>query len=306
MDIVHIKRLAFIKYLFTVGVDQSKMQEPLSSSSILLFHDAVELFLQLSSEYLNVRKNKIEFMEYWDIIVPQLSGNELFQKESMRRMNKARVSLKHHGTFSSSLDIEGFINSTTEFFHQNTPLIFGIQFSEINLVDFIEPDTARNLLKEVEPLLLRNNKYEAIKNISIAFEIVLDHYENKAIDKYGKSPFDFGSGFTNRSRPAMYSHYYGSGNTQPDMLVLDALESLSSAVKVLSLNLDYRKYSKYRIISLHINKTVGGSYHVIPQNDLEKINNKSIDELFILEDITFCYNFVIETGLVINSFYKYL
>ena len=306
MDIVYIKRLAFIKYLFTVGVDQAKMQEPLSSSSILVFHDAVELFLQLSSEHLNVSKNKNDFMEYWGIIAPKLAGNELYQKESMKRMNKARVALKHHGTFPSSLDIEGFITSTTEFFHQNTPLIFGIQFSEISLIDFVEPDTARMLLKDVESLLTINNKYDAIKNISIAFETILDHYENKAIDKYGKSPFDFGSGFTNRSRPAIYSHFYGSGNTQPDMLALEALESISSAVKVLSLNLDYRKYSKYRMISLHINKTVGGSYHVIPQDDLEKIYNKSIDEIFTVDDITFCYNFVIEAGLVINSFYKYI
>jgi len=305
MDIVYIKRLAFIKYLFTVGVDQAKMQEPLSSSSILVFHDAIELFLQLSSEYLNISKNKNEFMDYWDIIAPKLPGNELFQKESMRRMNKARVALKHHGTFPSSMDIEGFINSTTEFFHQNTPIIFGIQFSEISLIDFIEPNEARTLLKEVEPLLSKNNKYEAIKNISIAFETILDHYEQTAINKYGNSPFDFGSGFK-RSRSAIYSHYYNSGNTQPDMLVLEALESISSAVRVLSLNIDYRKYSKYRIVSLHINKTAGGTYLVIPQNDLEKMYNKSTDELFGVEDIMFCYNFVLETGLVINSFYKYI
>ena len=253
---------------------------------------------------MNVGKKKIEFMEYFNLLSKKLPENELFQKESMRRMNIARVALKHQGTYPSSLDIEGFYHTTKEFFIQNTPLVFGIQFSEISLIDFVEPNEARDLLKEVNYLLSVNNRYYAIKNITIAFETILDHYEQKAIDKYGNSPFDFGGGFT-RSRAAIYSHYY-SGQGQPDYVVLEALDSISSAVRVLSLNLDYRKYSKFRIVSLQINKTTGGSYLVIPQSDLEEIYKKSIDEIFATEDIVFCYNFVIEAGLVINSFYKYI
>jgi len=51
-----IKRLAFIKYLYKLAVDQSRRPEPLCSASILTFHDAVELFLQLASEHLDVGK----------------------------------------------------------------------------------------------------------------------------------------------------------------------------------------------------------------------------------------------------------
>lgn len=96
-----IKRLAFIKYLYKLAVDQSKRPEPLCSASILTFHDAIELFLQLASEHLNVGKQQPSFMEYWDLISQKLSNQELTQKESMRRLNRARVALKHHGTLPS-------------------------------------------------------------------------------------------------------------------------------------------------------------------------------------------------------------
>ncbi|HBX87013.1 MAG TPA: hypothetical protein DEG09_00170 [Marinilabiliaceae bacterium] len=93
-----MQRLAFIKYLYTVAVEQSKQPEPLSSSSILSFHNSIELFLQLASEYLDVGSKSPGFMDYWELLEPKLTEGGLTQKESMRRLNKARVALKHHGT----------------------------------------------------------------------------------------------------------------------------------------------------------------------------------------------------------------
>jgi len=43
-------------------------------------------------------------------------------------MNKARVALKHHGTFPSRLDIESFRASTASLSEDNTPLVFGVSF----------------------------------------------------------------------------------------------------------------------------------------------------------------------------------
>lgn len=51
------KRLSFIKYLFNLGVEQSHKPEPLCWASVLTFHDSVELFLQLSAEYVKSTKN---------------------------------------------------------------------------------------------------------------------------------------------------------------------------------------------------------------------------------------------------------
>jgi hypothetical protein len=106
MDPSDLKRLAFIKYLFTIALDQSYLPEPAGAAAILTFHDAIELFNQLACEYLDIDtigkgSKQINFIEYWDLISLKLS-QPLPQKESMNRLNKARVALKHHGNLPPS------------------------------------------------------------------------------------------------------------------------------------------------------------------------------------------------------------
>ena len=100
-----IKRLALIKYFYKEAIEQSQRPEPLCSASILTFHDAIEFFLQLASEILDIGKNQLSFLEYWGILASKLPEGIPTQKESMRRLNRARVALKHHGTSPSKLDI---------------------------------------------------------------------------------------------------------------------------------------------------------------------------------------------------------
>ena len=53
IDNVTIQRLALIRYLYNSAVEESRKPEPIGSTSILMFHDSIELFLQLASEHLN-------------------------------------------------------------------------------------------------------------------------------------------------------------------------------------------------------------------------------------------------------------
>jgi hypothetical protein len=92
MELHHstIKRLAFAKYLYSLAVQQSKAPEFMSAASLLMFHDSIELFLQISVEHLNTSKSDVTFMGYWDLLSKKLSISVFPQKESMRRLNKAR------------------------------------------------------------------------------------------------------------------------------------------------------------------------------------------------------------------------
>jgi hypothetical protein len=42
-----MERLAFIRYLHFLGVEQSRKTEPFSRASVLMFHDVIELYLEL-------------------------------------------------------------------------------------------------------------------------------------------------------------------------------------------------------------------------------------------------------------------
>lgn len=125
-----LKRLAIIKHLFNLGVEQTQRSENLSNFSILNFHDSVEMFLKLYSEFKNETES-FSFPKYWD------KFPELPLKEQMNSLSLRRKNLKHKGIFSSKLDIEHSKFSTKQFLEEATPLINKIDFSTISLTDLV-------------------------------------------------------------------------------------------------------------------------------------------------------------------------
>ncbi len=91
-----LQRLSFAKYLYKLAIEQSRCPELQAASSDLTFHEAVEFFLQIATEYLNVGKDRLAFDQYWDALNPKIAGGALPQQQGMRRLNKAMVALKHH------------------------------------------------------------------------------------------------------------------------------------------------------------------------------------------------------------------
>ena len=77
MESTIIQRLSFIKYIFSMGLNQSHQPDPLNSISILSFHDSVELFLQLSLEKLDISKADVKFMKYYELINDKLQNKTL-------------------------------------------------------------------------------------------------------------------------------------------------------------------------------------------------------------------------------------
>ena len=51
-----IKRLSLIKHLYSVGLEQSEQSEIIAYSSIMLFHDSIDMFMQLAAEKKGIKK----------------------------------------------------------------------------------------------------------------------------------------------------------------------------------------------------------------------------------------------------------
>ena len=293
LDESGIKRLAFIKYLYKVAVEQSERPEPLCSASILTFHDAIELFLQLASECLDIGKAQPSFMDYWDLLSQKLPNRELTQKESMRRLNKARVALKHHGTFPSKLDIEAFRASATNFFEENTLPIFDIKFSEISLIELVQCEETKNNLKESAQLLEQNKIEESLDKVALAFIQLIDDYESRKRRKFGRSPFFFGESLTVLDSFFMHIDRREKISEFIDK-VKESIESLQNAVKILSLGIDYRRYVKFRLLTPSILRT-DGTYRI----DRIQRGSKGFP---MVEDVQFCIDFVIESSITLQEF----
>jgi len=291
-----VKRLALIKYFYKEAVEQSQRPEPLCSVSILTFHDAIEFFLHVASEYLDIGKKQPSFMEYWEILAPKLPKGIPAQKESMRRLNGARVALKHHGTSPSKLDIEAFRASATNFFEENTPPIFDIKFSEISLIELVQCEETKNNLKESKLLLEENKIEDSLDKVAIAFTQLIDDYESRKRGRFGRSPFFFG-----QSLSFLSSFHMGVDRNQIGKLadfvdkIKESVEALQVAVKILSLGVDYRRYVKFRLLTPHIDRALAGNYLISRGNWGEK-GVPSVAE------VQFCIDFVIESAVILQEF----
>jgi hypothetical protein len=291
------KRLAFIKYMYKVAVELSERPEPLCSASILTFHDAIELFLQLASERLDVSKKDISFMAYWSLLSPKLPNSGLTQKESMRRLNNARSSLKHYGTSSSKSDIEAFRASATDFFEGNTPLVFGVEFSDLSLIELVQCIDAKNNLKVAEELLKENKIEDALDKVALAFAQLIDDYVRRKPGRFlsCESTTFLGSSLSSSLKR------FGSSNSERELAafidnVKKSIESLQEAVKIISLGLDHRRYVKFRLLTPYIVKHLDETYHIIPKGQ------RGSRGIPTVEDVQFCIDFVIESAVTIQEF----
>ena len=287
MQDVEVKRLAFIRHLYKVGVEQSNQPEPLNTMSLLSFHDAAELFLHLAAEHLNAAKNTKEFMDYWDKINQKIQPDQITQKESMGRLNKARVQLKHHGTSPSKLDMEAFRATVTNFFQENTPKVFGMDFDSVSLIDLVAYDGAKSKLRSAQDLMQSGDTNGAIQDIAASFGLLIHEYEQQTRSKFGRSPFSFGPKLTFET-----SFFMGVEGKMKDFVdkVNKSISSMQTAIKIISFGFDYRKFSKFQSLTPTALVTVDGVHMSKPSGQAT------------LEDCRFCLDYVIECAIRLQDF----
>lgn len=281
-----LRRLAFIRYLFLLGVEQSTKPEPVCNIAILSFHDSIELFLALTCEHFEVNATKAEFMGYFDLLQPFV---ELSQKESMRRFNKTRVSLKHQGVMTSHTDIQYFKNACENFFIENTMLIYSLDFTSISLIDLVIYEETKEYLHKAEIGIKEEHLPEAMSNITIAFWVLIEDYEKTKKEKWGKSPFFFGGSMT-----FLNAFYMNIDNKKLSAFVDTAgrsITAMQSAMKILSLGLDYRRFAKFDSITPIYTRTMGG--HCIDDR---------VEQVFTKDNVLWCFNYVIECCITLQNF----
>jgi len=290
IDSTNLRRLAFIKYLFSLGLSQSYQPEPLYGASILSFHDSVELFLQLVAEKLNVDKSKREFMAYWEVIDEKLHA-KLSQEESMKKLNKARVGLKHHGITPSKSDIESFRVTTAAFFDENCLAIFGEEFKDISMIDIISNERAKKLLKEAKDAHGKGLIDDALQNISLSFEYLISDYEKSKVRSVLGSPFFFGESmaFHNNFFSGMPHEFRGLKVFFNS--VTKTIDTIQKAIRILSFGIDYKKYVKFKSII------------PTPQFVVDGAARFCYGEIaFNKEDLEYCINFIVESALKLQEF----
>ncbi|MEJ7827702.1 MAG: hypothetical protein WKF91_05895 [Segetibacter sp.] len=281
------KRLALIKQLFKIGLEQSIQAESIAAFSILTFQDSVEMFLKLLCEKLNLNSDKFNFYDYWDKI-PTLT-----LRESMKNLNHRRVNLKHKGLLPSKADIEISRVNAIDFFNQNTLPQFKVNFNEIYLSSLvIYPQVSTYLLK-AENDLANNGFEECILNLSYAFEELLFVYEKSKTDDYINSPFSFGK------KDSFWSCASNDIKKIDQSLgkIIDSMQKnideLQDSLKLIALGIDFKKYAKFKLLVPRSLRKTDGNYHIVNAFQPKKLDKQNTQ---------FCLDFVLESALKLQDF----
>jgi hypothetical protein len=289
-DII-INRLALIKYLYKIGIEQSNQSETIASFSILSLHDSIEMYLKLLAEHLNINSDKFSFLDYWTNI-PSLT-----LKESMRNLNARRVNIKHKGLLPSKADIEISRVNSTDFFEQNTLTQFGVDFKDISLFSLVKYINVRKHLEESQKALDENKIETCIETVAIAFNELMSSYEDSKLDNFSTSPFYFGKDMSSLSSDRMgigrdRNDYDGKKLAEFVDKVKDSLDGIQKAVKIISFGIDYKKFVKFKLLTPTMRRTTAGNHiaHVWGTKKWSK------------EDCQYCIDFVLDSSLKLQEF----
>lgn len=254
-----VRRLAFIKGLYDRARRQSEERGPLSVAAILTFHDVVELWLYLASEFLDANLGKRQdLMQYWEAL-GEKQGQQLPGKQSMKRLNEARVTLKHFGIMPSAADVHDLREATASFLQEATSLVFRLSFSEVSLVDLVADPQIAGFLREATDALDKGTVPPAVDALAKAFYCLREYLSDTFVRVPGRPPLWVRRVSPPRTRSAIRSdddlrrfEEYAEAN----------LNELRDRVSMLELGVDMTAFRRFSTFVPAVMRTGDGKLHV--------------------------------------------
>ena len=283
-----IRRLVTIKYLYLIGVEQSKQTDTFAGFSILAFHDCVEMLLVLIAEK-RKKKPQQHFLDYWDKI-PQLP-----YKVQMGNLNNIRNNLKHHANFPGKTDIQRCSEDVEAFLKESIKEFLRIEFDDISLSSLISFETVRADVEKAEAFMKENQFYESLEKCKTAFMKLLATYDSNK-GQWRNSILNIGEKVSNDYREFAKSF---KSSDKWFKHTTQTVNSVREVLKITALGIDYRKYSLFNFITPHVIEgcdATGTIYVSEKKDNFESTRNVCI------QDCQFCIDFVVDCALKLQEF----
>lgn len=294
-----VRRLAYIRYLHSLGIEQARLPDPMSSAALLMFHDAAESFLLTAGEHLGA-PSIYEFEKYWDVLKPSklAGGVELPVQQGMKRLNRQRTALKHHGSHPSPNTVELIEHDTATFLAAASQLVFGVDYEAVSMSSVIPQEAVRDLVLAADAANGSGDRVEAMIALVDAWEELFHPWpRTKAVDD--SSPLRFGPSI-GRTLPeyeiAAYlynengSRRHTRGNEdigRQIAAVTDVVTALQDAARLTAIGVDYTEYLRFRALTPHRDDYMAG------RRTYRTPSNYAPSE----ENVTFCIQFVVTAAL---------
>lgn len=282
-----IKRLAFIRSLYSQGLEQAARPQPLAATALLSFHDAVEMFLLLPAEHLGVSLDRnTTFDGYWTQVAAQTSV-QLPSRNAMRRMNNSRVNFKHHGSIPSATDLDQFRGDVTTFFTDATRAVLDADFTSIDMTDLVPQQAALTRIREAETRARQGGYVEALGLLSETLDGLLDDYAARKRTSGSTTAFTFGPQRFDTENAVITNPEVGPELSELILSMTQAIWDMQHALGILSVGLDYRRYARFHMLVPSVLHHRDGSRSLDPRPYL-RVGD---------EEYQFCKLFVIEAAI---------
>jgi hypothetical protein len=274
-----MRRLTIARYLFQMGVEQSHRGEPFGALAISPLHDAAELFLQAALEHRQgtLMGNK-DFLSYWPAI--EQTGEKLSQYEQMKRFNRARVALKHDGTLPAHSEVEDFRRIVGSFFEENSPILFGLEFSEISLSGLVSNELIRTSLQLAEKAIRDSDCTSALEEAGKAFRRTLSEYRYGRLAEGTRERLYEPAADLSSSLHFTFPPFSGSSERHLGEALRRVVDGLGEAITVVAYNLDFDGYRYLKSYGPVVIELIGGNIVVQwttePTTDV-KIASRCVD-----------------------------
>lgn len=262
------RRLAFIRYLHHLGADQARLPEPLSSASILMLHDAAEAFLLLAAEHLGATPPN-QFDKYWDELSPNRlpGGVQLPMRQGMRRLNRIRVTLKHHGGHPGQPTIDQAAAETGTFLEEGTRVVFGLDYATVSMAEVIPQQPVRDLVHQAETASTGGDRLTAMIALADAwgrlFGPLDDESDDTSLMQVGpplgrtlsRSVIEQALAPPTSDRFRAFSGQ--AALAEQIATVTEVVRELKSVTKMTALGLDFATYQRFRLLTPRVDHPFG-------------------------------------------------
>jgi len=266
-----VTRLALVRYLLQHAEAVLKNPQPLCSLALLSAHDAIEMSLDVLAEAANAStatgKN---FESYWKGLKSSAPLVHLPLERQMIRLNRARVDLKHHGLRPSSDQLITHLHNGRAFIEDMCDKNFAISLSDICLIDLIKNERLRDMLRDAQQAIDRDDLREAFTKAAIALR--------------------YSSAEDSQSFP-IEDNELNRILREIDDTFAEVFGRMDVAISLVALGIDLPSYNKFKRLTPLLGITASGKVdHVWPRTPSDKP-----------EDARWCIDFVIDLVLRVEG-----
>jgi hypothetical protein len=228
VDSITYKRLVLVKRLYQQALVQSTSQHDLISSilSVIGFDLAIETMLKTIVSSLDPSRTLADsfqsVIQQADVVLDKEKLNPIPDKGHIYHVHTIRNNAQHKASYPSGTEVNDCRTYTRDFLQKVTLQVWDLQFDDINLSDLVQDKKAKELLKNAEDALDKNDYKKATEQAIAAFAWVFYLVGNHIVGPSDSNKFS-------------------------------AIGKMQEAVLITTLGLNYAKYIRYREVVTDLN-----------------------------------------------------